>query len=146
MANGRRTCLCIGQFVPAHLSLSLSLCQRTDVHSFFRLSSTLNWWTRKRPFFFSLCDLELDVFDLAVVRTSYGQRWDTLPNQRFLPYWDERSPPTDRRRKTYTGKDSWANFRGRWGDDGEKDCWWWKLYPGCQVSRSSTLPSVLTFV
>ncbi|CDZ98346.1 Vacuolar protein sorting-associated protein 62 [Phaffia rhodozyma] len=65
--------------------------------------------------------------------TSRGQRWDTLLDQRFLPYWEETSTPAHRRRKVYRGPDSWANFKGRWGDDGERTCWWWKIYPGCQM-------------
>lgn len=36
-----------------------------------------------------------------------------------------------RRRRRFEGDRMWANWLGRWGDNGGRGCWWWGLFPEC---------------
>ena len=38
-----------------------------------------------------------------------------------------------KRRHDPKGKLGWLNFRGRWGNKGDRSCWWHLISPDCQV-------------
>ena len=37
----------------------------------------------------------------------------------------------------HKGEDAWLNFRGKWGNKGEYDCWWHSMIGICQVSSTT---------
>jgi hypothetical protein len=72
----------------------------------------------------------LDVFKLIDVTDDNGPIWDTRDHVVGFPYW---TPNLRRYKMQHEGDSSWLNFRGLWGNRGEKDCWWHRAVDVCQV-------------
>ncbi|KAK8854841.1 hypothetical protein IAR55_003580 [Kwoniella newhampshirensis] len=70
------------------------------------------------------------VFKLVDVTDDDGAIWDTKDLVVPVRYWDDSD---HRRRIWHNGENSWLNFRGRFGNRGENDCWWHKLVGICQL-------------
>ncbi|WWD19011.1 hypothetical protein CI109_103468 [Kwoniella shandongensis] len=70
------------------------------------------------------------VFRLVDVTDDDGALWDTKDLVVPVRYWDDSE---HRRRLWHDGENSWLNFRGRYGNRGENDCWWHKLVGICQL-------------
>lgn len=62
--------------------------------------------------------------------TSYGIRWP-LDNLQILPYFAPYQGRSRRYRRRFEGDQTWANFLGRWGDNGSRKCWWWGVWKEC---------------
>ncbi|KAH8834713.1 hypothetical protein DL96DRAFT_1571487 [Flagelloscypha sp. PMI_526] len=52
-----------------------------------------------------------------------GIHWDTRDSIVALQYPG-----------TYGGNLSWLNFKGKWGNEGFTNCWWFVIYPNCKLS------------
>ncbi|EAL20509.1 hypothetical protein CNBE4290 [Cryptococcus deneoformans B-3501A] len=71
-----------------------------------------------------------NIFKIVDKTDDEGPIWDTLDNVIPVRYW---ANAHDRTRVRHAGKDSWRNFKGRWGNKGETDCWWHPITGFCQV-------------
>jgi hypothetical protein len=72
----------------------------------------------------------LDAFKLVDSTDDKGAIWDTQNHVVSTQYWES---PESRRKIWHKGEDSWLGYRGRWGNKGNNDCWWFKLVGVCQV-------------
>jgi len=79
----------------------------------------------------------LNAFKLIDVTDDEGAVWDTIGHVVPAQYW---SGPERRRKIWHTGEESWLNFRGKWGNKGENDCWWHRLVGICQVGCPPLIP------
>lgn len=75
----------------------------------------------------------LDVLKLVDVCDDDGAVWDAKGRVVPAQYW---TGPEGRRKLWHRGQEAWLNFRGRWGNKGNNDCWWHRLIGICQVGRS----------
>lgn len=81
------------------------------------------------------------VLKLVDVCDDRGAIWDTKGKVIPVQYW---TGPEGRRKLWHRGEHSWLNFRGRWGNKGQDDCWWHRLIGICQVGRPRLSAQMLT--
>ncbi|KAI8832539.1 hypothetical protein BC829DRAFT_448946 [Chytridium lagenaria] len=75
------------------------------------------------------------VYDL-VDETGDGVQWESWRNVKTIPYQNSK----------FKGDLAWVNFRGRFGNKGNDDCWFYKLTGSCQLGAGpGTLYRTSTF-
>jgi hypothetical protein len=62
------------------------------------------------------------IFKLQDVTSDGGVYWDTQDSLTPINWPD-----------LYSGSLDWLNYRGRWGNEGDDTCWWYELYPACDL-------------
>ncbi|OXL07984.1 hypothetical protein C348_03851 [Cryptococcus neoformans Gb118] len=79
-----------------------------------------------------------NIFKVVDKTDDEGPIWDALDNVISARYW---ANAHERKRVRHAGKDSWRNFKGRWGNKGEIDCWWHPIVGFCQVADAPPGPN-----
>jgi hypothetical protein len=78
------------------------------------------------------------VFKLQDVTSDGGVYWDTQSSLTPINWPD-----------LYSGSLDWLNYRGHWGNKGVDNCWWYSLYPGCELvtgPNGPLRPEVLNYI
>ncbi|WVW85719.1 hypothetical protein I302_107757 [Kwoniella bestiolae CBS 10118] len=70
------------------------------------------------------------LFKLVDITDDEGPIWDTKSHVVPAIYWNG---PESRAKLRHNGDLSWLNYRGKWGNKGETDCWWHRIVGYCQV-------------
>ncbi|ORX38556.1 hypothetical protein BD324DRAFT_621352 [Kockovaella imperatae] len=72
----------------------------------------------------------LNYIKLVDICDDAGPIWDTKGSVIPFQYWNSHE---NRTKVNHEGKGHWMNFRGRYGNTGENNCWWYKLVGNCQL-------------
>ncbi|WWC90751.1 uncharacterized protein L201_005688 [Kwoniella dendrophila CBS 6074] len=79
-----------------------------------------------------------NLFKLIDLTDDEGPIWDTKNHVVPAIYWDG---PENRRKIWHQGNQSWLNFRGKWGNIGENNCWWHRVVGYCQIVDAPSGPN-----
>lgn len=75
----------------------------------------------------------LNLVRLSDITDDFGAVWDTKGKVVPIQWWADEKMMNRKRRHDNRCEAAWLNYGGKWGNVGDKHCWWNQLTDICQV-------------